>query len=62
MHDLRHSAGTLALLANKHPLVVNQMLGHADVSMTLGEYSHVQPSMQDDLANTVNRMLFGYHA
>jgi integrase len=47
-HDLRHTFATLALLAGVHPKVVSEILGHADVSITLRVYSHVLPTMQAD--------------
>ncbi|MEO6205065.1 MAG: tyrosine-type recombinase/integrase, partial [Mycobacteriales bacterium] len=40
LHDLRHTHATLALLAGVHPRVVQERLGHANVSITLDTYSH----------------------
>jgi hypothetical protein len=34
-HDLRRSAATLMLSRGVHPKVVSEMLGHADISITL---------------------------
>ncbi len=31
-----------------HPKVVQELLGHSQISMTLDIYSHVLPSMQRD--------------
>ena len=45
-HDLRHSAATILLSMNVHPKIVQEILGHSDISMTLNIYSHVVPSMQ----------------
>jgi integrase len=45
-HDLRHTAATLLLLSGIHPKVVSEMLGHADVTITLKLYSHVLPHLQ----------------
>ncbi len=45
-HDLRHSAATLLLSEGVHPKVVQEMLGHSIISMTMDVYSHVLPSMQ----------------
>jgi len=47
-HDLRHSAATLLLTMGVHPKVVQELLGHSQISMTLDIYSHVLPSMQRD--------------
>ncbi len=44
-HDLRHTCATLLLSRNVHPKVVQEMLGHATISITPDTYSHVIPSM-----------------
>jgi integrase len=57
MHDLRHSAATL-LLSRGGPLkVVSEMLGHADVGITLSVYAHVLPEMQDGAADAMDEAL-----
>ena len=53
-HDLRHSAATILLSMNVHPKVVQEMLGHSTISMTLDTYSHVLPSMQKDIVERWN--------
>ena len=45
-HDLRHSTATLLLSKGVHPKVVQEILGHSEISMTLDTYSHVLPTMQ----------------
>jgi integrase len=45
-HDLRHSAATLLLGMGVHPKVVQEILGHSHISMTMDTYSHVLPSVQ----------------
>jgi len=47
-HDLRHSAATILLTMGVHPKVVQELLGHSQISMTMDIYSHVLPSMQKD--------------
>ena len=47
-HDLRHSAATLLLTMGVHLKVVQELLGHSQISMTLDIYSHVLPSMQQE--------------
>jgi integrase len=56
-HDLRHTAATLMLTDGIHPKVVQEVLGHATIAITLDTYSHVLPSMQRDAADRMNRML-----
>lgn len=56
-HDLRHTAATLMLANGEHPKIVQERLGHSDISMTLNLYSHVLPSMQRDAADRIEAML-----
>ncbi len=56
-HDLRHTAATLHLASGTHPKVVQEMLGHSTISMTLDTYSHTVPSMQREAAATMDRLL-----
>ena len=56
-HDLRHTAATLMLQQGVHPKIVQERLGHSDISLTLGTYSHVLPVMQDEAAETMDELL-----
>lgn len=47
-HDLRHSATTLLLSMGVNAEVVQEILGHSNISMTMDVYSHVLPSMHKD--------------
>jgi integrase len=44
-HDLRHTAATLLFQQNVHPKIVQEMLGHKEIGMTLDLYSAWIPSM-----------------
>jgi integrase len=56
-HDLRHTGATL-MIANGIPTkVVSERLGHANISITLGLYAHVQEGMQRDAAARLDEML-----
>ena len=46
-HQLRHTAATILLLKNVNPKIVSEMLGHANIAITLDTYSYVLPNMQD---------------
>jgi len=59
LHDLRHTHATLALRAGVHPRVVQERLGHANVSITLDTYSHVDIQMQADAAARVAALVTG---
>ena len=54
-HDLRHSAATLLLSMGVHPKVVQEILGHSEISMTMDTYSHVLPTMQKDAMVKLNQ-------
>lgn len=56
-HDLRHTAATLLLEAGEHPKVVQEMLGHSSITLTLDTYSHVLPSMQKEAAARMQNIL-----
>lgn len=56
-HDLRHSAATLLLAQGVHPKVVQEMLGHASISLTLDTYSHVLPNLQVEAAERMQQLL-----
>lgn len=56
-HDLRHSAATLLLTAGVHPKIVQEILGHTQISMTMDIYSHVLPGMQQEAMNKLNDAL-----
>ena len=49
-HDLRHTAATLLLSRGVHPKLVQELLGHATIAITLDTYSHVLPGMGDQTA------------
>ncbi len=56
-HDLRHSAATLLLSLGVHPKVVQELLGHTQISMTMDIYSHVLPGMQQDVMSKLDAAL-----
>ena len=49
-HDLRHTCATVLLCEGVNPKFVQELLGHADIKLTLGTYSHFLPSMGDQAA------------
>ncbi len=56
-HDLRHTHATLLLTQGVNPKVVQERLGHSQISMTLDTYSHVVPSLQRDAARRLDEVL-----
>jgi integrase len=57
LHDLRHTCATLLLGQGVHPTLVQKLLGHASVVMTLNRYSHWIPSMGDQTARAMEAAL-----
>jgi integrase len=45
-HDLRHTCATLLLGRGVHVKFVQELLGHANITITLDTYSHVLPGME----------------
>jgi integrase len=56
-HDLRHTFATLMLKGGEHPKVVQEMMGHATINITLDTHSHVLPDMQDKAADRLGALL-----
>jgi integrase len=46
-HDLRHTCATLLFGRGVHPKIVQELLGHANIALTLDVYSHYLPSIGD---------------
>ena len=57
LHDLRHTAASLALATGIHPKVVSERLGHSSVAITLDIYSHLTPGLQEDAAERLGEIL-----
>lgn len=55
-HDLRHTSATLLLEQGIHPKVVQERLGHSQISVTLDTYSHVMEGMQQEAAAKLDTM------
>jgi site-specific recombinase XerD len=52
-----HTAATLLLAEGEHPKVVQELLGHAQVSITLDRYSHMTPRLMSNAAALMDRLL-----
>ncbi len=58
-HDLRHTAATLLLNAGINVKVISEMLGHANVAITLQLYAHVLPGMHAHAVAVLDAVLRG---
>ena len=58
-HDLRHTCATLMLTQGVHPKIVSEMLGHANIPITLDTDSHVIPGLGDAAAEAMEETIGG---
>lgn len=59
LHDMRHSNATALIEAGVSARVVQQRLGHSDVNITLNTYTHVTQRMDENAAETIDKLIFG---
>jgi integrase len=57
LHDLRHTFATLQLENGVNVKKVSEMLGHSNIGITLGIYSHVTKQMDRDAVSRMEEML-----
>jgi integrase len=57
IHDLRHTRATLLLELGEHPKVVQERLGHKDISVTMDMYMHVTMTLQKQTADQFSAMM-----
>ncbi len=53
-NDLRHTMATILLESDVHPKKVQERLGHSIIAKTMDTYSHVLPSMHQDVARKLD--------
>jgi len=56
VHDLRHTAATYLLSLGTHPNIVQNMLGHSTITLTLNTYSHVTPALHVEATRHMERL------
>jgi integrase len=57
LHELRHTAASLAIQAGAHIKSLQNMLGHASASLTLDRYGHLYESDVEAVGVAVNTLL-----
>jgi integrase len=55
-HDLRHTAATILLQKDVHPKLVQELLGHSTISLTLDTYSHVIAGVNNQTASAMDEV------
>lgn len=58
-HDLRHTAASIWLKNNVHPKIVQVLLGHSTISITLDTYSHLLPNIYGPAIESMGRIITG---
>ena len=56
-HGIRHSHASLLLSAGENPKLVQERLGHSSITLTLDTYSHVIPSMGQQVADKLDKIM-----
>ncbi len=57
LHDLRHTAASLLLAQGVAARVVMELLGHSQIGITLNTYTHVDPELNRDAAERLEKPL-----
>ncbi len=57
-HDLRDSCATAHFAIGTHPKIVQEMLGHSSIGVTMDTYSHMLPGMQAQAVADLEGRLF----
>lgn len=56
VHDLRHTCATLLLAKGVHPKIVQELLGHSTIALTMDTYSHVTPALHAEVARQMSAL------
>ncbi len=59
LHDARHTFASIHLKRGTHPKIVQEMLGHSSIQITLDTYSHVAPGLQEAAAKNFDKLVVG---
>ena len=54
IHDLRHTHAALSIAQGVHPRVLQERLGHRDITTTLGVYGGLFPGYDEDIAQALD--------
>jgi integrase len=57
VHDLRHTVASILLERAVHPKIVQELLGHSTIRLTLDTYSHLTPALHREAAQTMDVVL-----
>jgi integrase len=55
-HDLRHTAVALAIAQGTHPKAIQERMGHSSITVTLDRYGHLFPTLDENLATSLDEL------
>ena len=58
LHDLRHGCATFLFPHGVPPRAIMEVLGHAEIGVTMNTYAHVLPELRQEAADAIDD-LFG---
>ena len=58
LHDLRHTSASMLLSQGVAPRVVMEILGHSQISITMNTYTHVDPELNREATDRLERLLW----
>ncbi len=61
IHDLRHTAASIAISSGATPNMVKEMLGHSDVQLTMRVYAHIFEADRAKVAENLNKAVYEVH-
>lgn len=53
-HDLRHTCVALLVAQGAHPMAIKQRLGHSSITVTLDQYGHLLPALDESIAESLD--------
>ena len=56
LHDLRHGCATLLLAKGVPDRVIMEVLGHAEIGVTMNTYAHVLPVLRQEAADAMDEL------
>ena len=57
VHDLRHTTASVLLEVRVHPKIVQDLLGHSTIAVTMDTYSHVAPGLHLEAIQKLDLLL-----
>lgn len=56
-HDLRHAYAALLISLGAHPRAIMERMGHSSITVTLGTYGHLLPSLETELTQRMDEAI-----